>query len=215
MELKIGHINEINVWLIPLMAICCMGSCRFSSGIFYFINIYSSLSKDRYLCCLWSQWICITLSEHLHGAHSIHKAELKFLHLKPWHHKEIWFRVKIWFRVQILLEKNPRLFRTGASFQIDQNWEHLHFAGEIPASQRCFFSPSSSPCTFPTPGPHRWAESIRGDTKISLFHLPGRGGCAPVPHPSQKMAVLKAEMHSSPRKHITVQITFEFRKFRI
>lgn len=145
MELKIGHINEINVWLIPLMAICCMGSCRFSSGIFYFINIYSSLSKDRYLCCLWSQWICITLSEHLHGAHSIHKAELKFLHLKPWHHKEIWFRVKIWFRVQILLEKKPRLFRTGASFQIDQNWEHLHFAGEIPTSQRCFFPPSSFP----------------------------------------------------------------------
>lgn len=116
---------------------------RFSSGIFNFININSSLSKDRYLCSLWSQWICITLSEHLHGAHSTHKAELKFLHLKPWHHKEIWFRVQIWFRVRILLGK--RLLRICPSFQVDQNWEHLHFAGEIPASQRCFFSPSSSP----------------------------------------------------------------------
>lgn len=65
----------------------------------------------------------------------------------------------------------------------DQNWEQLHFAGEIPASQRCIFHPVLLPHTFPTTGPYCWGESIPGATKLSLFHLPGRGDCAPcAPH---------------------------------
>lgn len=96
----------------------------------------------------------------------------------------------------------------------DQNWEYLHFAGEIPASQRRFFHPILLLTTFPASELYCWAESIPGGTKFSLFHLPGKGD-PPLLHPFQRVAVLGTEIHSSRRKHITVQITFEFQKFRI
>lgn len=83
-------------------------------------------------------------------------------------------------------ERNSRLFRTDPSFQVIPQTKTENICNlqvKFLPLRNTFFHSILLPYTFPTSGLYCWAESIPGDTKLSLFLIPGRGDRGPCsPH---------------------------------
>lgn len=198
------------------MESCRIGSCRFLLGFLYFRNIHSLISKNRDLYHSWSWWVYIFLSEHfcawsplLAGPPSLSSQRSAWISI----FEPLTSQGNMIQGANLKCVANtPGYPGTGPSFQVippRQNWEHPHFADEIPASPRDVFSP-------PNPSPQHfscirillWSTKYYRGYKTILIAIPRQSRLTPAYHTVQRMLCYKqrcvASTFASCEKHMAV-----------